>query len=422
MAIYPTPPAHERLNVFFGEFFREMRKAPLEAYGNFLMHAEKFFKQAGYRETTSGGINNILIVRLDAIGDMILTSGFIREVRANFPRAHITLVVSPRVYPIVELCPYVNEVLSFDKGASDENFVDLLERISVFCREHFWHKKISVAFSPHFGGGNFPVLLMLWLSGARERIGNRTFSVDMGFNRFLLTKVTDPPENIISQPEKFFHVLTAADFKVNQNHMELWYSAEDFQRASELLEDIPPDCKKISVGIGAGAVNRKYPVEKYLVALKTLAEKNFCFVILGGKTELDDAAFLEKNLPREKVLNLAGKTTLRESEAVISQMDFYIGNCSGVKHMAAAAQVPVLEINREPQDRENIAPSGLSEFLNFPPWQTKAVRLRPKHPLGDCATLPPIWGHCHHKEPHCITQITPQEIIAGFERLYRETI
>ena len=203
--------------------------------------------------------------------------------------------------------------------------------------------------------------------------------------------------------------------------MELWYSAEDFQRASELLEDIPPDRKKISVGIGAGDVNRKYPVEKYLVALKTLAEKNFCFVILGGKTELDDAAYLEKNLPREKVLNLAGKTPLRETEAVISQMDFYIGNDSGVMHMAAAAHVPVLVIYREAEDRSNSFP-GLSEFLNFPPWQTKAVILRPKHPLGDCATLPPIYGHCHHKEPHCITQITPQEIIAGFERLYRETI
>ena len=69
------------------------------------------FGRLGYRDFA--GVKNILIVRLDVIGDMILTSGFIREVRANFPQAKITLVVSPLVYPIVELCPYVDEILIF---------------------------------------------------------------------------------------------------------------------------------------------------------------------------------------------------------------------------------------------------------------------------------------------------------------------
>ena len=64
------------------------------------------------------------------------------------------------------------------------------------------------------------------------------------------------------------------------------------------------------------------------------------FVIIGGKTEVDDAAFLEKNLPSGKVLNLAGKTTLRETEAVITLADYYIGHDTGVLHMAAAAKVP----------------------------------------------------------------------------------
>lgn len=199
--------------------------------------------------------------------------------------------------------------------------------------------------------------------------------------------------------------------------MELFYGAADVQRAGELLGDIAPDCKKILLGIGAGDLNRKYPVEKYLVALNELAKKNFVFVITGGKAELDDAEFLEKNLPHGKIINLVGKTTLRETEAIISQMDFYIGNDSGVMHMAAAAKVPVLCIYREAVDRQDVLQGKASEYLNFPPYQTKSVVLRPEHPLDDCATLPPIYGHCHHKEPHCITQITPQEIIAGFEKL-----
>ena len=50
MATYLVPPPHERLNVFFGEFFREMRKAPPQAYGQFLARAEEEFKRLGYRD------------------------------------------------------------------------------------------------------------------------------------------------------------------------------------------------------------------------------------------------------------------------------------------------------------------------------------------------------------------------------------
>lgn len=427
MATYLAPPPHERLNVFFGEFFRELRKAPPQAYGQFLMRAEEEFKRQGYRDKNSSGVENILIVRLDVIGDMVLTSGFIRELRRNFPKARITLVVSSLVYPIVELCPYVNEVLRFDIKSLDRNFPVMLEKIAVFCRDNLWQKKFSIAFSPQCGGDKFPGVLMLWLSGARERINyslnpykkwlNESASQNEQMDNFLLTSSFVAPLKIISEVERHFYVLKKSGFKVKKTHMELFYSEADFQHAREILEGIPSSAKKVLIGIGAGTPGRKYPAKMYLPALQKLAEKDLVFVIVGGKSELNDANLIEQNLPSGKVLNLTGKTTLRETEAVISQMDFYIGTDSGVMHMAAAAKVPVLAIYREAADRKNVFPIQLSEFLNFPPCQTKSVILRPEHPLGECATLPPVYGHCHYNEPHCITQITPQQIIDGFEKL-----
>lgn len=59
-------------------------------------------------------IRRVLVVRLDDIGDMVLTTPFLRELRRNIPKSWITLVVKPRVYNLVETCPYVNEVLSCD--------------------------------------------------------------------------------------------------------------------------------------------------------------------------------------------------------------------------------------------------------------------------------------------------------------------
>ena len=86
MATYFTAPAHERLNIFFGELFREMRKASPQTHGQFLLRAEQEFQRLGYREKISAGVENILIVRFDSIGDMVLMSGFLRELRRNFPQ------------------------------------------------------------------------------------------------------------------------------------------------------------------------------------------------------------------------------------------------------------------------------------------------------------------------------------------------
>ena len=402
-------------------------QAPPEAYGAFLVRAEEEFRRTGCREKAEG-VENILIVRLDAIGDMVLTSGFIREVRKNFPSARITLLCSPTVYPIVELCPYVNEVLCLDKNALLGRFTDTLEKIAVFCRDNLWHKKFSIAFSPRWCSDTIIELLTAWLSGARERIGYGTYPFHSWTgapppnvaeqDNFFLTKNIVTPSNIVIEVEKNFYLLAAGGFNVTETHMELWFSAEDSERAKQWLEDLPPAHKKISICIGASAPTKRYPVDKYLVALKELAKRDLAFVIVGGKAELNDANFIEQNLPRGKVLNLVGKTNLRETAAVVAQTDYYIGNDTGVLHMAAAAKLPVIGIYRGAANMENILPGVINEYRRFAPWQTKSIIIRPAQPLGECATLPPVFGNCHHlNEPHCIAQIDPRAVIEAFDRL-----
>ncbi|MBR0059883.1 MAG: glycosyltransferase family 9 protein, partial [Selenomonadaceae bacterium] len=182
-----------------------------------LFDLEREFVRAGYREEISAGVENILIVRLDAIGDMILTSGFLREVRANFPQARITLVCSPLTYPLVELCPYVNEVLAFDAYKSGGDFPNVFENIARFCKENLWQKHYSIAFSPQWGSDNLPALLLCWLSGARERIGYGVnpysgwgfeySATDAARDNFLLTKNIVTPRSVVSEVRKFLYVL-----------------------------------------------------------------------------------------------------------------------------------------------------------------------------------------------------------------------
>ena len=388
---------------------------------------ENEFIKLNFREKTQFGIENILVMRLDAIGDFILTSGFIRELRLNYPAAHITLVVSELVYPLAELCPYVNEVLPFNTKYDLNDFSVILQRISDLADEYLWRRHFSMSFCVEYMSYKFPTLLMLYISGARERIGYglnvsniylSDFNEQDELNDLFLTKPIINPKDIISEAERNFYVLAAMNLSVKSNNIELWYNFRDFQNARRFLNNIDPQIQRIIVGIGAGGENRKYPVKQYIQTFKQIgAQSNVCFIIVGGKSEIEDAALLEKSLPTNNVLNLVNKTTLRETAAIIAQSDMYIGNDTGTMHMASALHKPVIAIYRQSKDKDETKLKGLvSEVDFFPPYQTISIILRPEHSFGDCQNVV-CYGGCKEDFAHCITQVKPSEIVDAYHKL-----
>src|SRR3990172_7058464 len=96
-------------------------------------------------EIDPGCLKRVLVVRLDEIGDVIMTTPFLRELRRLLPDAWITLVVKPAVHNLVERCPYVNEVLTYDWRGS--RYVQPLQRrwrALALAYRHFWHRQFDV--------------------------------------------------------------------------------------------------------------------------------------------------------------------------------------------------------------------------------------------------------------------------------------
>ena len=359
-----------------------------------------------------GGVEKILILRLDAIGDFILMSAAIRELRANYPAAHITLVVNRRVYPLAEFCPYVNEVIPFDtpfaSSVNNQNLLDIIKNSFEFARKNFWSKHYDLSFTTLWDATH---IFMSYISGARERIGYtlRAERNDLGgvfFNRPVLNNA-----NIVHWCLKNLYLLEASGLKVNRKDIEIWYSAEDFYTAENLLKDFAPGRIKVAVGIGANVPERKYPVEKYLEAFKQIIDKGASLVILGGSAEVDDAKFLQDNLPREFVKNIAGmKLNWRVTAAVIAQTNLYIGNDTGTVHCAAALKIPVIVLSRDSKDFA--AKNPACEHKVFFPYQTEAIALLCEHPLEGCEK-----SGCWAGKAHCITQINPEEIVKAFDEM-----
>ena len=398
-------------------------------FAEFFGQLENAFQKSGFREIQKTGVKNILVMRLDAIGDFVLSSGFIRELRLNYPFARITLVVSELVYPLAELCPYVNKVIAFDKKSNSDDILEIIERLSKFAEENLWQDHYDLSFSVQWGSENLPPLFMGYLSGARDRIGygyqiellhfDKLPPKNQDPNYVLLTKPVINPKDMLHEAEKHLYILESVGLPVRSKNMELWYSLEDIQNARAVLSNINKGFTKVVVGIGAGGDGRKYSVDNYIKAFKMIVDSTkgkVCFVIIGGRAEAEDAGKIQSALPANCILNLVERTTLRETIGVISLADIFIGNDTGVMHMAAALNIPIIAVYRQPKDRDQIVPGVFNEYYRFSPWQTTSIVLRPDHALGECKNAV-VYGGCKEANAHCINQVKSKDIAEAFDNL-----
>ena len=269
---------------------------------DFYQRTEDEFKRMGYRDNPIDSvIQKILILRLDAIGDFILTTPAIRAIRENFPTAYITLAVTKAVYPLAELCPYVNEIIPFDTPFTsttiDNDNVQILLTAFEFSARNFLHRHFDACFS--FLSDNTHAI-MSYLSGAPIRVG----LADGGLSSLFTHQIPIDHRQVAHCCEKNLHLLMTAGLQIKSANLELWYGLEEIRRAKNILKNFAANRVKVAAGIGANIPQRKYPVEKYLIAFREIISKGASIIILGGSAEVDDAKFLEDNLPARYIKNL----------------------------------------------------------------------------------------------------------------------
>lgn len=401
-------------------FISEIQNTGNLDLSNFLNTMENAFQEAGFRDTPANGEQkNILVTRLDAIGDNVLNSSFLRELRRNFPAAHITLAVNPTVYNLVELCPYVNEIVTIP---NNRDLILWLGEALKICREKLCRRHFDICINPRWDIDYYYATLLGYISGARERIGYSTKvfpekeRVNLGYDSFLTNAIVNPP-NIIHETPRNLYMLQALGLSVQDSKNELWYSHEDILTANELINENSQGRRLISVCNGAGSFARVYPAELLLQALKLiLAGEDCTFLYVGDKRFVEMGKFLKQSLG-DRLIDISGKTTLRETCAALSKTSMYIGADTGTMHIAAALQLPSIMLGHEAADYEK---NYLSMCKRFSPYQTPAIILQPPHALSPCSEFNPRTG-CMVNRPHCITQIPPQSIADAFEAMGKIT-
>lgn len=363
------------------------------------------------------GQERIIVIRLDEIGDMVLLSPFLRELRRGRPEAEIILVVKTAVYNLVELCPYVNEVLAYPRPGGRWMRLKQITRAFAFARDHLWRRSLTLAIVPRFDAdAGYGAGWLAFFSGAPRRIAYRARVLptkarsDLGFDR-LYTEFVPARPGVLHEVERNLDVLRYLGIAVQSEALEVWVDAQDEARAQKLLSSGGGTC--LVVVLSAGSVRREWAVEKYAAVVRSLkaASLKLSVVLLGAgsRAEAKGTSFCAQVT---RTVNLIGKCTLRESAAVLAGARAYLGGDTGLMHMAAALGRRGVVLSCHPWGAAAEHPNSPQRFG---PWQSRLRVLRP-------AALPGCEEGCTRDIPHCINEITVTEAAAALQAALGERV
>jgi ADP-heptose:LPS heptosyltransferase len=280
----------------------------------------------------------IVLLRLDRIGDFILGIPSYRALRQAYPKEHISVVVPSFVAELAEACPYFDEVYVFEAlwlfpHQSPVRRWESAWKLISFLRA----KKIDLLFD--FRYQSRLDALVAGLSGAKNRVG-----YDLGWISWFLTlKVSYPPQGS-HQIDRNLHLLNEVGVTTVDKSLELWTHTKDTKTAQSRTpsQELLPDIPRIAVHLGASTPSKRWGTESFAALLYEIhAQTRAELYVLGGEQDL---TFVHEVLDglRCPVVNLTGKLSLLEMGAFTKDCHLFIGCDSGTTHLAAAAGVPVI--------------------------------------------------------------------------------
>jgi heptosyltransferase-2 len=295
------------------------------------------------RTVTPEKCDSILIRGVNWVGDAVMTMPAIRAVRQAYPEARISLLVRPSVSPLFEHDPNVDDIIPYGDGyRGPSGKISLVRRLK------------QIGFSRAFLLQNaFDAALISFLSGIPERIGYTRDGRGM-----LLTRGIpfDLPAKEMHHIDYYLNLLRKAGLDPVSSRPWIYLLPEERRAAREKLLALRRPVVALNPGAAYGS-SKRWPPERFAeVAVRFIREKDAGVIILGGPKETVIAAEIEQGISlllseggvsgrlTTHVLNLAGKTTLRELAAVISEADLLITNDSGPMHIGYAVRTPLVAI------------------------------------------------------------------------------
>ncbi|PZR30589.1 glycosyltransferase family 9 protein [Caulobacter segnis] len=273
----------------------------------------------------------ILFITATRIGDAVLSSGLIKMLADQIPNARFTIVAGPLAAPLFAHVPGLDRVIVMEKGKGKGHWFKLWNQV----RHKKWGLVVDLRGSA----------TALFLRRDKRAIWKKTPGEPVH-------KVVDAARTLKLEGEP------PAPY--------LYITPEVEALADELLGDSGPI---LAVGPAANWVGKVWPIERFAQTAAQLLDKDGPLaggrlLILGGPEDTRMVEELRMASARGRTIDLTGKVDLLTAYACLKRASLFIGNDSGLMHIAAAAGCPTVGL------------FGPSDERRYGPWGDKAVAVR----------------------------------------------
>ncbi|MCX8093752.1 MAG: glycosyltransferase family 9 protein, partial [Candidatus Goldbacteria bacterium] len=265
---------------------------------------------------------HIVVIKTDGIGDAILASPFLFELRKNFKNAYITGILSPLGKEVLDLLGVFDDIKVIDPQWLKYKKVFFIKRwISAFKLLLLVNKlKPDIAIALRWQ--DRLTSLVLSLCNAKKKIGYDAGGMGFGVD----TKI--PIQQGVHVINKNLNLLS---YLIPDKKFKIKLGISIDKKSTDKINKILKEYKiknYIVIHPVSGHISKDWGIENYKRLIGMIA-KRFKVIIIGGKDDKDAELISGKN-----VLNLVGKLSIKETAALIKNSSFVIGNDSAAVHMA----------------------------------------------------------------------------------------
>ncbi|NEU10237.1 glycosyltransferase family 9 protein [Flavihumibacter sp. R14] len=349
----------------------------------------------------------ILMLRLDHIGDVVMTSPAFSVLRERFPYSKILLLTDTVGQQLFSKDPRIDEVLVYNWPwvHQKKNNRFTAQRVRELYRLVIRLRREKIELLIDFRGDLRFIALFGVVAGAKIRISNSRCG-----NSELLHSISDYD---VSRHEVERSLQVVECFGETGKHLkpQIYLEGHETPAIRQKLERLTgasfPDKFAVIAPYSSKDV-KSWPTDYFRQVISHLSATGYTVIVVGTNEDRDHAVDMIKNISGE-VYCLAGETSIRELAALVSISTVIIGVDTGVLHIAACFDVPVVAI------------FGSTRSVEFRPYSPSAQVLETK----TCQCNQFMHDKCDYSingYAQCLSQLKPSKVIEAIEEIQQNRL
>jgi lipopolysaccharide heptosyltransferase II len=274
----------------------------------------------------------ILIVRTDRLGDVVLSTPVIENVRAAYPNAYIAFMCRPYTKEVLYGNPYLDDIVVYDKHGKYKTLLATLD-FALWLRS----QKYDIAIILH---PTNRVHLITFVAGIKTRVGwNRKLG-------FLLTKRVKHLKNLGLKHEVDYSEELLTELGIKTVSRTLYFPVLDkaVERISRIFNarHVSEHDTLLVINPFASCPSKCWSIDNFIKVIELLRQDLTFKVIIVGDKDPNKITDRFKDIP--DVIDMVGMLSISELGALLKRANVFISNDSGPVHIASALDTPVISI------------------------------------------------------------------------------